>query len=226
MFLNSDAVLYAGLTEVMRRGTAEIYEYNENGVFLRDTVSGVLMLAADDFEIAAAWLIKYEHLKYRLMVVFLPELIPLIKNRYGLTETLDCFQAAYLLPNPPKLPHTLRIENAKDCDLGMILSHYDTLTEEELKAIIQRKDLFIGYHHNDIVGFVGQHLEGSMGILEVLPQYRRSGYGTELEIFMIHHMMERHLLPFCQVVAGNEKSLRLQKKLGLTFSKKHVYWIF
>ena len=77
-----------------------------------------------------------------------------------------------------------------------------------------------------MVGFIGQHLEGSMGLLEVLPQYRKNGYGMELEQTMINYMLEKGLIPFCQVEVTNEKSLRLQKKLGLTISREQVYWLF
>ena len=44
---------------------------------------------------------------------------------------------------------------------------------------------------------IGEHLEGSMGLLEIFPQYRGRGYGTEME----------------------------RKKLGLTISEERMYWM-
>ena len=81
-------------------------------------------------------------------------------------------------------------------------------------------------HSGEMVGFVGKHLEGTMGILEILPKHRRKGYGTELEKFMINHVLEKGITPFCQVESGNEKSFKLQLKLGLKESSKRVYWLF
>lgn len=49
------------------------------------------------------------------------------------------------------------------------------------------------------VGFIGEHLEGSMGLLEILPGYRGKGYGTELESFMICHMLEKGQRPFARL---------------------------
>ena len=225
MFLDSDKVLYAGLTEVIKRGTAEIFEENEKGVFLRDKIGGAFMLASDDFDTAVEWLKKHESQNYDLLVVFQRELIAFIRERYGLTGGLDCLQAAYLSSNPPDISRKLRIEHAMDSDLGVLPAVYKTVDEADLKKVIRRGELFVGYHGEDMIGFVGQHLEGSMGILEILPLYQGNGYGTEMEIFMIRHMLEKGLLPFCQVVVGNEKSMKLQKKLGLTFSERPVYWL-
>ncbi|MGN0203986.1 MAG: GNAT family N-acetyltransferase [Coprococcus sp.] len=226
MFLDSDEVLYAGLTEIIKRGTAEIFEENEKGVFLRDKIGGAFMLASDDLDTAVEWLKKHENCNYDLLVVFQRELIAFIRGRYGLSGGLDCLQAAYLSSDPPDISRKLRIEHALDSDLGVLTAFYKTVDEADLKKIIRRGELFVGYHGKDMVGFVGQHLEGSMGILEILPQYQGNGYGTEMEIFMIRHMLEKGLLPFCQVVVGNEKSMGLQKKLGLTFSEGHMFWLF
>ena len=65
-----------------------------------------------------------------------------------------------------------------------------------------------------------------MGLLEIFPAFRRKGYGAELESFMISRMLERGLLPYCQVEVDNEKSLALQWKLGMTVSREKVYWVF
>ena len=65
-----------------------------------------------------------------------------------------------------------------------------------------------------------------MGLLEVLPQYRGKGYGTELEGAMIAHQLEKGLTPFGQIETDNRKSLGLQRKLGLTISEEKMYWMF
>lgn len=69
-------------------------------------------------------------------------------------------------------------------------------------------------------------MEGSIGLLEVMPEYRRKGYGVELESFMISHMLQQNLMPFGQIEVANDKSLGLQHKLGMQISQEKVYWIF
>lgn len=226
MYLNSNPVLYAGLFHVIKRGTAEILEYGEHGVFLRDTVSNIYMLAADSADLAIAWLEQYESASYVMLVVFQAETAAYATKRYQMTEKLECFQAAYLQRDPPVDCSMIQIRMAAEEDFTKILTHYDKLSEDELKAVIQRDDLFVGCRDGEMVGFVGQHLEGSMGMLEIFPQYRRNGYGKELEIFLIKRMMERGEIPFCQIEVDNIKSINLQKNLGLTISEEKIYFLF
>ena len=50
-------------------------------------------------------------------------------------------------------------------DFEKVSSVYDKITEEELKQVIGRKELFIGMRGQEMAGFAGRHLEGSIGIL-------------------------------------------------------------
>lgn len=224
--LEKNPLLYAGLIQVIKRGTAEILEENENGIFLKDSISNGFMLVSDNFETSVGWLKKYEYLNYRLLSVFREDVAGFVRMNYGLTETLECFQAVYQSQDYQPLSGNLRIEAATEEKLDIIMSHYKKLDEWEVREVINRGNLFIGYHKDEVVGFIGQHLEGSMGILEVFPEYRRKGYGTELERFMINHTLEEEKIPFCQIETDNEKSLELQRKLGLTLSEDKVYWLF
>lgn len=224
-YLDKNPLLFAGLRQVLRRGTAEILEESQQGLFLMDRSSGMYMLAAD-LELGKQWLEKHESRAYGLLAVFQEELAALAQERYGYSRRLDCYQAAYLSEEPPKGEHRLRIVQAKEQDADIILAHYDMLDREELLEGLRRGNLFLGYDGAGLVGFVGQHLEGCMGILEVLPQHRRKGYGRELEQFMITAMLEQGLIPYCQVECDNEKSLRLQESLGLTVSKEKVYVLY
>lgn len=77
-----------------------------------------------------------------------------------------------------------------------------------------------------LAGFIGTHSEGSMGMLEVLPEFRRRGYGLALEQFLIAWHLARGWTPFGHVVAGNEASINLQKKAGLVRAELPAIWMF
>ena len=226
MNLETNPVLYAGLIQIHKRGTAEILEETENGIFLLDTISNGVMLAVENVETGKEWLRKHSDLHSTLFSVFDRELVDFIRAEYGLTEVLDCYQALYPLNTPPVCEKKLQIRCATQQELPIVLAHYDKLNETELQQVITRGNLFLAFRNGKAVGFVGEHLEGSMGLLEVFPDCRRQGYGAELESFMISRMLDRGLLPYCQVEADNEKSLALQRKLGMTVSREKVYWVF
>ena len=74
-------------------------------------------------------------------------------------------------------------------------------------------------------GFVEFHPEGSIGLLEVLPQYRRRGLGRLLELAAIRLALDRGQYAFGQVEVGNTASLALQKDLGLSASERTLFWL-
>lgn len=224
-YLNKNLILYAGLLQVIRRGTADILEESDKGVFLRDVVSDCFMLAADNNRTGEEWLKMHEDLDYKLLLLFRRDLAGFARKRYGLSFMLECFQAVYAAKKPPARHGDLKIKAAADKDFQLISDHYGMVSEQELRRIIRLGNLFMGFHDGKAVGFVGEHLEGSMGLLEVFPQYRGRGYGTELESFMIGHMLEKEQIPFCQVETDNYRSMGLQKKLGLTISEERMYWL-
>ena len=65
-----------------------------------------------------------------------------------------------------------------------------------------------------------------MGLLEILPEYRRKGYGAELECLMINRMLENGLIPYCQFQTDNIASRALQEKLGLRILPEKITWLF
>ena len=92
---------------------------------------------------------------------------------------------------------------------------YDLVSADELKQIVERKKVMLGYDHGRLIGFVGEHLEGSMGLLYVFHKFRRKGYGAALEKSMIAKTLEEGYIPFGQVEKNNHASMQLQKKIGM-----------
>lgn len=224
-FLNKNSILYAGLLQVIQRETAEILEASEDGVFLRDTVSDCFMLAADNIRLGEQWLKAHGNRRYPLLLLFQKELVRFAEAYCRLSPMMECFQAVYIKEKLPARRGNLTIRPADIGDFSFVSSHYGMVSAEELTKIIRRGRLFIGSHDGKPVGFIGEHLEGSMGLLEILPGYRGKGYGTELESFMICHMLEKGQRPFCQIETDNSNSMRLQRKLGLTISEERMYWM-
>lgn len=252
-YLNKNRMLNIGMLQVLHRGTAEILYACENGVYLRDTVSDAYMLSADDDAMGIEWMNAFESRSYSLMQICNREAAEYAKQKYGFETELTCVQAVYEgkeASQPAGLEkETQRIkENGRpvcgngiiqsensgklsicepdDETMELIASSYDKLSKEELWQIRSLHDLYAGYLGDVCVGFIGSHLEGSMGLLEIFPEYRRRGFAAELERFMIGHMLRQGLFAFAQIETWNEKSLSLQKKLGLRISEERIYWLF
>lgn len=228
-YLNKNRMLNIGMLQVLHRGTAEILHACEKGVYLRDTVSGAYMLSSDDDEMGIKWMNMFERCPYSLMQICSREAAEYARERYGFKTELTCVQAVYEereMTQQNGNTGKLVICEPDDKAMELIASSYDKLSIEELRKIRNLHNLYVGYRDEVCVGFIGSHLEGSMGLLEIFPKYRRQGFAAELERFMIGHMLRQGLFAFAQIETWNEKSLSLQKKLGMRISEERIFWLF
>ena len=100
------------------------------------------------------------------------------------------------------------------------------LTQAVAEALdLEAGVMFGAFVDGRLAGFVGEHHEGSMGMLEVFPPYRGHGLGLALESFQINRYLSQGRVPFDQVIVGNEKSMGLQRKVGMELSKDTMSWL-
>lgn len=100
-----------------------------------------------------------------------------------------------------------------------ILKHYSY--PEILDPSVVRKHLqeglFLGaFAEGTLVGFIGEHTLGSMGMLEVFPGHRREGLGEVLVASKVAALLAVGRTPWTEIYPSNKMSLRLHKKLGFT----------
>ena len=88
-------------------------------------------------------------------------------------------------------------------------------------------ELFSARMEGVFAGFIGFHDDGSTGLLEVLPPYRRRGIAQCLEKFMINFCLERGWTSYGQIYTDNDASFALQGSLGITVDREHTLsWCF
>lgn len=223
-YLIKNPLLHMGMIEAIRRDTVDILYAEIDGVLLKEQKSNAYMLSVDNFEKGHELINSI--LKCNLIVAHQKFMVDYISNRFGLTEKLECVQVVYMGKNKLDVKQELEIRQLGHNQIEVILKHYDKLSKNEIRSILKNGNLFGGYKNGTLIGFVGNHLEGSIGILEIFPQYRRLGYGAMLESYIVNKMIERDLIPFAQIEANNKNSLSLQRKLGFSISKDRLYWMF
>ena len=216
---------HLGLDRVLRRGTGEVLAEAEDALLVRDRVSGALLLACEDAAAGLPLLERHVGPDCRLLMVSDEALGKAAFARCGFAEKLECFQAAYY-GEKPALRDGLRVRTAEAGDLPMLLEHYGMISPEELAQVVSRGSILLGYEGERLVGFVGEHLEGSMGLLYVLPEYRRRGFGAALQRRLMAKTLEAGFIPFGQVEKDNRASLRLQEELGMTISERLIVWMW
>ena len=64
-----------------------------------------------------------------------------------------------------------------------------------------------------------------MGMLTVLPAFRRQGVATALMRELIRRLLESGRIPYTHVHTDNGQSMRLHEKLGFVRAENTVTWL-
>ena len=221
-YLQQDSLLHADMLSAIQRQTADIRFAAPGGVFLIETGDHVPMLSATDASLGTQLIRQYASLG--AIVVHQPGLLP-AADQAGLTVHTLCFQAVYTSPHPLPLHCPYPITPLTQEDLPDVMAHYQLIRDpRRLLELIARGHMWGVRDGATLMGFIGIHGEGSMGLLEVFPPYRRMGLAYALESYLINWHIKQGLTPYCQVFEDNAASLALQRKLGLSFSAGRISW--
>ena len=110
---------------------------------------------------------------------------------------------------------------------GAIAEHYshpEYLRPGELEELLAAGRVIGGFEDGRLVGFVGEHPHGAMGMLEVLPEARRRGWGSTLAAAKVRHLLDEGRLPWAEVWPDNDASLALELSMGFEFPETGRLW--
>ncbi len=216
-FLNQDYYLNYPLIYALNHA-AELVDANQHGVAVLIPDPDFLMLAGPN----PLELVKNRP-KLGLIQICGSLNTAAVAAHFGLNGILECHQFYY--PHQ-SIESDLELEPLKQEDAPFVLQYYPRLNPEEIMLAINEERLFGLRDKGHLFAFIGLHDDHSMGMLEVLPEYRRQGWGERLERALISKLLRLGELPYGQVVVGNDSSMRLQEKLGFVLCSDRVFWMW
>lgn len=231
-YFSHDFALYVDMSECVSRGAAEIFYAAEDGVFLCERVSGIHMLAADSSETARrlleAFSMRFPDPKRKFLVAHGDAVLRAAYDCLPVCAETSCYQVVYT-GGRRTLAGALRFARPEEAELETIKREYSLESPKNLDRLAAAGNIWCGFARENgkdtFVGFIGKHPEGSMGLLQVFPEYRRRGYGEELESFMINRFLDEGRIPYAHIIDDNRKSMNLQKKLGYDVANEKIYWL-
>ena len=220
-WLNRDPLLHTDMTEALRRGLGYVAAADERGVLLSVDEGYCGMLSCVDLETSLRLL---EGRDFPLLAIHQQEQERELCRALGMETWMHCRQAVYTGDQSPAF-ESGGIRQLTEEHLDFLVKNYRQEDSEYLVWLLERKALFGLFREGQLAGFIGKHAEGSMGLLEVLPPFRRQGIARTLESFLIDRELRQGNRPYCQVFWDNEASLALQKKLGFRLAEGFVMWL-
>lgn len=224
-FLERDPVKYIDMLEPIRRGTADVVAADESGVLLYEGRGDLYLLTVEEKAAENRFVGKID--RASLVAVHQESLVPKIAERFSLTPTMRCRQAAWTQREAPVLPTSPLV--IQPLPVGMaerihgLYSHDIGL--DYIRGRLAMGELFGAFLRGDLAGFAGLHAEGSMGMLEVLPPYRRQGVARQLTSWLCARQLSLGRIPFSQFTVENTASQALHERMGFSLSRDLVYWL-
>ena len=210
-FLKQDYLNNLDLIYALEHG-AKIKYYNQAGIMLK--FEDIYMLAFKDEKIAEQSLKQID--KCSMLAIHNDKYFNIINQKWRLNKEIVAYQYGYLkkyvriINNP-----IVEIKEIGREYFEFIKENYSTPIEEAY--LLERIDanVFVGaFIEKQIVGFAGRHIEGTIGFVEVIKEYRRLGIAQALEQYLMQKLIAENEIIYLQVEVDNYPSMRLHEKLG------------
>ena len=231
-------LLHIDMIELINRGRARIVYRDAKELLLRDMVSGIYFHTRMA-DVPTEWNLPQELGKderIECIAIHQREMVPFMEKYFHLKTDMECMQGAYT--RKEKLPvrglygpdgrgeNGFSIRVLSEEFIPFVTEHYSEIgTEEYVTDRIRHGAVYGAFYDEKIVGFIADHEEGSIGMLYVLPEYRKRHVAMALETYCMNLAIERGEIPYGQIVLGNEPSIGLQEKMGICFAKGTVVWM-
>ena len=224
-YLERDRVLRIDMIEAIKRGRAEVL-YAEGDAVLLKTHPGFYLIVCDTVEAGEKALSGIT--EYRAFVAHNEASRDAVQRTFPkINHCAACWQAYYPKTEPIPLPEVCEIKPFPKDQIPFLLSVYDPDGEPERYAErVENGDVLAAYRDGEMAGFIGFHGDGSGGMLEVLPKFRRLGIGSALEIALHNLALSRGWTPYGQIYTTNNASRKLQESLGMVISDGAIYWMY
>ena len=212
-----DKITYCNLHQYLKFEYEVLYS-TENAFILKLLKLNIYVVDCINSEVEK---VKIELEKYNatFITIWNDKLYQLIKSKFK--YSCKCYQAIY---TGEKIKNNGNLMHLKKEDLEYVKITYNKGRDaKEVEEGFKANNL-LGYYENDkLIGFVGRHIEHSIGMLYVKEEFRRKGYGSL--ILKLAYSFFEDQIPFTQIIVDNIASLNLHKKIGCNFGKKYIYWL-
>ncbi|MCL2216974.1 MAG: GNAT family N-acetyltransferase [Defluviitaleaceae bacterium] len=223
-YLSQNPLKHMDMIVPIKRGTAHILFSSKDGVCLKETKSGAYMLSAASREVGKRLI---ELLPAEGLFTFHQDfMLNDFKEKVRYQTFMENYQAVYLGKEPLPAPDNISLKPLDESYFDIVIKNYDiNVGADYLRKLIKEGRLFGGFA-DCLVGFIGIHAEGSLGLLKVFGQHLKKGYGSAIVSLITNYRLSQGVVPFAQISVNNEASLAVFKKLGFSISTERVYWMW
>lgn len=228
-FLKQDSISNIDMLEALHRGIAKVLYAGEGGVQLQ--VHETIMQCAASLQ-AADWMTAMLPKQTSIFTAHEPYSREAFRKRFHAQDSFGkdyccpCRFAVWTGKNPLPVSDKFSVHRLTMKYMDTVCRQYHLFDEPEYIAErLKAGAIFGAFCGKEMAGFIGEHAEGAMGLLEVYPKFRRMGVASALEADAVNRCLAAGNTAYGDIILGNDASFALQRSLGLQFSKQKHYWL-
>lgn len=211
------------MMESLSRGLAEVLYAKGNNILIYNESCKLCMLTVENLE-EGIKLLDFVPEETRLFITNQKFMNEPVGERFSAQMYHECYQVLYTAREALPVCHKdIRMLTLQD--LSYVCEHYDMGDEEHLKDLIEAKMMYGAYIENELVGFMGIHEDGSLGLLYVDKAYRRQRLGEALVCYLTNLQKKCEMTPYAHIISDNMASLGLQEKIGYYVAEQTIFWL-
>lgn len=204
------------LAEQIRRGLGEVRAADEQAIFLFDRPYNQTLYATN------------RHAARDVLSLFVEPAFLCMLGRTGLRDAqyilgmhrlMPCYLAVYEKTAAPD-DHTGFDIRALDASFADVFrehyEHLDLIDEGKIEAFLREGKILGVFEKGELAGFIGEHEEGAIGMLNIFDEHRRKGLAQALLSAKVAQHLAKGYVPWSEIWPENEVSLKLHEKLGFT----------
>ena len=151
-----------------------------------------------------------------------------LMEKSGFTDLEVYFNSIYpdSLSLENQVPEDVTIRPLPMAEFSSVREIYLTVDSDEYITKRIQEGMLGAFANEELAGFIGTHENRAIGLLEVLPKFRRKGIGRALETQMVKRLWSLNRRAFGNIAQDNALSRTVHEKIGLPISKEPVYWLF
>ncbi|MCM1282035.1 MAG: tRNA (guanosine(37)-N1)-methyltransferase TrmD [Muribaculaceae bacterium] len=240
--LLSDKLHHMDMIELIRRGRAKLVARQGKEILLEDKESHIFFHTCLEEPRShgrdSALLPRLQELcghDANVIVLHQPESVPALAQM-GYCADMECLTCVYTKKEQLPITGLYRADGQPSANgieiFALTLEEFPLVEQcctvgkpEYLRKRIEKGMMYGARMQGELAGFIGVHGEGSMGMLYVLPRFRRRKVAAALETYLCNWFIRQKMTPYGQIAIGSTDSVLLQEKLGLCMSGGHVYWM-
>ncbi len=150
-----------------------------------------------------------------------------VMQKFSFTKSKPCYQIWYKKPFGVQIPENtcVKVLEPTDENVDFVTNTYTLgFSREAVKALMTDFEFYATYTDGKISGYIGRHDEGSIGVLEIMPEFRRRGLGAFLVDYSVRKVIESGKIAYCHIVQDNKNSLNMHIKMNFLPCDKLVWW--